>query len=113
MIWPPAPYYRPVSLLVFLLLLVAGGFILGGLARLAVPGPDPMPFWLTTAIGIAGSILGGLTANLLFGKPGSLLLAYFGAVVLVILYRRFVQKRGIMGPDARERPRRGWGLRRR
>jgi uncharacterized membrane protein YeaQ/YmgE (transglycosylase-associated protein family) len=101
-----------VSLLVFLLLLVVGGFLLGALARLAVPGPDPMPFWLTAAIGIVGSILGGLVANLLFGRPGSLLLAYFAAVLLVILYRRFVQKRGITGPEARARPKRGWGLRR-
>lgn len=71
-----------------------------------------MPLWLTAGIGIGGSIIGGLTANLLFGRPGSLLLAYFSAVVLVILYRRFVQKRGITGPDARARPTRGWGLRR-
>ena len=101
-----------MGLLLFLLLLVVGGFILGGLARLAVPGPDPMPFWLTVAIGIGGSILGGLVADILFGRPGSLLLAYIGAVVLVILYRRFVQGRGITGPEARARPRRGWGLRR-
>jgi uncharacterized membrane protein YeaQ/YmgE (transglycosylase-associated protein family) len=101
-----------VSLLVFLLFLVVGGFLLGALARLAVPGPDPMPLWLTIAIGVGGSILGGLAADLLFGRPGSLLLAYLGAVVLVILYRRFVQKRGITGPEARARPTRGWGLRR-
>lgn len=101
-----------MSLLVFLLLLVVGGFLLGALARLAVPGPDPMPFWLTAAIGIGGSIVGGLAANLLFGRPGSLLLAYFSAVLLVILYRRIVQKRGITGPEARARPTRGWGLRR-
>jgi uncharacterized membrane protein YeaQ/YmgE (transglycosylase-associated protein family) len=101
-----------VNLFVFLLFLVVGGFLLGGLARLAVPGPDPMPFWLTVAIGIGGSIVGGLVADLLFGRPGSLVLAYFGAVVLVILYRRFVQKRGVMGPEARARPTRGWGLRR-
>lgn len=101
-----------MSLLVFLLFLVLGGFLLGALARLAVPGPDPMPFWLTVAIGIGGSILGGIAADLLFGRPGSLLLAYIGAVVLVILYRRFVQHRGITGPEARAQPRRGWGLRR-
>jgi uncharacterized membrane protein YeaQ/YmgE (transglycosylase-associated protein family) len=106
------PYHRLVSLLVFLLLLVVGGFLLGGLARLAVPGPDPMPIWLTIGIGVCGSILGGLVADLLLGRPGSLLLAYFGAVVLVILYRRFVQRRGITGPEARARPTRGWGLRR-
>ncbi len=102
-----------MSLLVFLLFLVFGGFILGGLARLAVPGPDPMPFWLTVAIGIGGSFLGGLLAQIVLGNGGSLLFAYVGAVVLVILYRRVVQGRGITGPANKERPTRGWGLRRR
>ena len=71
-----------------------------------------MPIWLTIAIGIGGAVLGGLAADLLLGRPGSLLLAYIGSVVLVILYRRLVQRRGITGPEARTRPTRGWGLRR-
>ena len=71
-----------------------------------------MPLWLTIAIGIGGAVLGGLAADLVLGRPGSLLLAYIGSVVLVILYRRFVQRRGITGPEARARPTRGWGLRR-
>ena len=101
-----------MGLLVYLLLLVAGGFIIGGLARLAVPGPDPMPFWLTVAFGLAGSIVGGLVAYALLGHAGGFLFGYAGAIVLVILYRRFVQKRGITGPEARAQPTRGWGLRR-
>ena len=101
-----------MSLFVFLLLLIVGGFLIGGLARLAVPGPDPMPFWLTVAFGLAGSIVGGLVASALLGRPGGYLFGYAGAIVLVILYRRFVQKRGITGPEAREQPTRGWGLRR-
>jgi uncharacterized membrane protein YeaQ/YmgE (transglycosylase-associated protein family) len=102
-----------VNLFVYLLLLVAGGFIIGGLARLAVPGPDPMPFWLTVAFGLAGSVVGGLVADALLGRPGGFLFGYAGAVLLVILYRRFVQKRGITGPEARAQPTRGWGLKRR
>jgi uncharacterized membrane protein YeaQ/YmgE (transglycosylase-associated protein family) len=101
-----------VNLFVYLVLLVAGGFIIGGLARLAVPGPDPMPFWLTVAFGLAGSVVGGLVADALLGRPGGFLFGYAGAVLLVILYRRFVQKRGITGPEARAQPTRGWGLRR-
>jgi uncharacterized membrane protein YeaQ/YmgE (transglycosylase-associated protein family) len=58
-----------LSLLVFLLFLVVGGFLLGALARLAVPGPDPMPLWLTLAIGIGGSIVGGLAEDLV--GPGA------------------------------------------
>ena len=101
-----------MNLFVYLLLLVAGGFIIGGLARLAVPGPDPMPFSLTVAIGLGGSIIGGLVADDMLGRPGGFLFGYAGAVLLVILYRRFVQKRGITGPEARAQPTRGWGLRR-
>ncbi len=92
--------------------LILGGFLIGGLARFAVPGPDPMPFWLTIAFGLAGSLLGGLIAYAILGRPGGFLFGYVGAVVLVILYRRVVQKRGITGPEARARPTRGWGLRR-
>lgn len=100
-------------MLVVLIGLVIGGFILGGLARLAVPGPDPMPFWLTVGIGIAGSLIGGFVAQILLDRPaGSFLAGYVTAILLVILYRRVVQKRGITGPEARARPTRGWGLRR-
>jgi uncharacterized membrane protein YeaQ/YmgE (transglycosylase-associated protein family) len=45
-----------------ILMIMLFGFITGGLARLAVPGPDPMPVWLTVAIGLAGSIGGGAIA---------------------------------------------------
>lgn len=99
-------------MLVLLIGLIVGGFLIGGVARLAVPGPDPMPFWLTVAFGLGGSIIGGLVAYALLGRPGGFLFGYAGAVLLVILYRRFVQKRGITGPAAREQPTRGWGLRR-
>jgi uncharacterized membrane protein YeaQ/YmgE (transglycosylase-associated protein family) len=95
-----------------LLGLLIGGFLIGALARLAVPGPDPMPVWLTIGIGLGGSLLGGLIAYAVLGRPGGFLVGYAGAVVLVILYRRVVQKRGITGPEARARPTRGWGLRR-
>jgi uncharacterized membrane protein YeaQ/YmgE (transglycosylase-associated protein family) len=92
--------------------LLIGGFLIGALARLAVPGPDPMPVWLTIGIGLGGSLLGGLIAYAVLGRPGGFLVGYAGAVVLVILYRRVVQKRGITGPEASARPTRGWGLRR-
>jgi uncharacterized membrane protein YeaQ/YmgE (transglycosylase-associated protein family) len=100
-------------MLVLLIGLILGGFLIGGLARLAVPGPDPMPFWLTVAFGLGGSIIGGLVAYALLGRPGGFLFGYAGAVLLVILYSRFVQKRGITGPEARAQPTRGWGLKRR
>ena len=40
-----------------IILVMFFGFVTGGLARLAVPGPDPMPVWLTVAIGLPGSVV--------------------------------------------------------
>src|SRR3954447_7233901 len=34
------------------------GFVSGALARFAVPGPDPMPAWLTISIGLVGTVIG-------------------------------------------------------
>jgi uncharacterized membrane protein YeaQ/YmgE (transglycosylase-associated protein family) len=94
-----------VDVLVFILLVAVSGFIVGGLARLAVPGPDPMPLWRTIALGILGSLLGGLIAGLLDvgGSGGIFLLSLVGAVVLLVLYRRVFQGRGITGPGALRR----------
>jgi uncharacterized membrane protein YeaQ/YmgE (transglycosylase-associated protein family) len=89
-----------------------GGLIIGLLARLAVPGPDPMPIWFTVAIGVAGAIGAGLASQVLFDDPnGGFLLALVAAIVIVIGYRRFVQRRGITGPDAKRPPTRGIGVR--
>ena len=93
-------------MLVFIIAIVVGGLILGALARLAVPGPDPMPIWLTILIGIGGSVVGGIVGHVLFGGRGGFLLAFLGSVGLVIAYRRFYQGRGITGPSARSLPRR-------
>jgi uncharacterized membrane protein YeaQ/YmgE (transglycosylase-associated protein family) len=91
-----------MDILVFVLVVLVGGLIVGALARLAVPGPDPMSIWRTIALGILGSLVGSLIAALVgMGNGGGLLFALIGAVLLLILYRRVVQKRGITGPSAR------------
>ena len=88
-------------MLVFILILIAWGFVVGGLARLALPGPDPMPWYATIGLGLGGSIIGGLIARLLFGTyGGGLIFAVLGAILLLYLYRRFVQHRGVTGPSA-------------
>jgi uncharacterized membrane protein YeaQ/YmgE (transglycosylase-associated protein family) len=90
------------------------GFITGSLARWAVPGPDPMPVWLTVAIGLVGSAAGGGLAIAIWGKgtQGIGILAFLGSVLLVVAYRRFVQKRPVYGPDAYKFPDRGIGIER-
>ncbi|MBA3475512.1 MAG: GlsB/YeaQ/YmgE family stress response membrane protein [Actinobacteria bacterium] len=95
--------------------IVVSGLIVGALARFAVPGPDPLPIWKTIALGVLGSIVGGLLAALLgfvdnddLVDPGeavaSFLFSLGGAIVLLVAYRRLAQGRGITGPDARKPP---------
>jgi uncharacterized membrane protein YeaQ/YmgE (transglycosylase-associated protein family) len=93
-----------VGLLLFIIILLLAGFIIGGLARWAVPGPDPMPIWGTIALGIGGALIGGIIARVLIGTGGGFLFAFLGAVLLLILYRKFVQHRPITGPEAHQPP---------
>ena len=80
-------------MLVFIIALILGGLIIGALARLALPGPDPMSIPATIALGLGGSLVGGIIGKLIFGRPGGFLLAVLGAILLLYCYRRFVQKR--------------------
>jgi len=93
-----------VGLLVFIIVLLVGGLIVGALARLAVPGPDPMSIPATIGLGIAGAFVGGIVARILIGSYGGLLFAFLGAVLLLILYRKFVQHRPLTGPGAHRPP---------
>jgi uncharacterized membrane protein YeaQ/YmgE (transglycosylase-associated protein family) len=91
--------------------IVISGFFTGAIARLAVPGPDPMPLWLTTAIGLAGSIAGALIARAFDGGGYAVSFASLGlAIALVMAYRRLVQHRPIFGPGALRFPERGVGV---
>ena len=91
-------------MLIFIIGLIVWGFVVGGLARLALPGPDPMPWYATVGLGLAGSLVGGIVARILFGIVGGLFFAVLGAILLLYLYRRFVQHRGITGPSAGRLP---------
>ena len=99
---------------------VASGFLIGSLGRLAVPGPDPMPFWLTALIGLCGSLAGGAVAAGIYGashildSPShvfvTLMLEIAVAGAIVAAYRRFVQRRPLSGPEAYRLPTRGIGV---
>ena len=72
------------------------GFVVGLLARFLMPGRDPAGFFITAAIGIAGSLiatyggkaLGFYGANESAGFIGALI----GAIILLILYRLIAKK---------------------
>jgi uncharacterized membrane protein YeaQ/YmgE (transglycosylase-associated protein family) len=78
-----------VDLVVYLLILAVVGLIVGGLARLAIPGPDPMSIWATIGIGLAGSFIAGLISWAIFGKGGTgIVLSTLVATGIVYLIRR-------------------------
>lgn len=87
-------------------------FVTGALARLAVPGPDPMPIWLTILVGLGGSLGGGGIAYAA-GSRNPYVISTVGfavAIALVMLYRRFVQRRPVLGREAYRFPERGVGV---
>jgi uncharacterized membrane protein YeaQ/YmgE (transglycosylase-associated protein family) len=77
----------------FILFLVLFGLVVGALARLALPGPDPMGIFATIGLGLAGSFLGGILAHIFLGMGGGIIFAVLAATWLLYLYRRFVQHR--------------------
>ena len=78
-----------MSVILYLLLLALGGLFVGALARLALPGKDPMTIWQTVLIGIAGSFLAGLVYWLVFRRQGGgIILSVLFATLIVYLIRR-------------------------
>jgi uncharacterized membrane protein YeaQ/YmgE (transglycosylase-associated protein family) len=71
------------------------GLIAGALARLLVPGRDPMGWVGTILLGLAGSLVGGWLADLLFDDEAvGLIGSVIGAVIVLMLYNAVVRNRG-------------------
>lgn len=79
----------------FLILLALSGAIVGGLGRLALPGPDPMTIPQTILVGIGGSFTAGIIVRLLSGgrADAGLIASVLGATGIVYLVRRSRQRR--------------------
>lgn len=68
------------------------GLIAGGLARLLVPGRQPMGCFMTILLGLVGSVIGGLISSFLFGydprdpefHPSGLILSTIGAIIVLV-----------------------------
>jgi uncharacterized membrane protein YeaQ/YmgE (transglycosylase-associated protein family) len=82
--------------------IVVVGLVIGALGRLAVPGRDPMPIWLTILVGLIGAFVGGgIAVALDFGGTGIFIVSVLVATLIVVAYRKLVQKRPITGPGSR------------
>jgi uncharacterized membrane protein YeaQ/YmgE (transglycosylase-associated protein family) len=77
-----------VSFIGYLIALCLVGLVVGALARLALPGKDPMSIWQTIAIGIGGALLAGLVSAALFNRSAGFLLSVIFASGIVYLIRR-------------------------
>lgn len=65
------------------------GLIVGALARLALPGPQPIGCLGTIAVGVAGAVVGGLLGQAL-GVRGPLLawvMAVIGAILVLLAFQ--------------------------
>jgi uncharacterized membrane protein YeaQ/YmgE (transglycosylase-associated protein family) len=75
--------------------LVIIGLIAGAIARLLVPGPDPIGILGTILLGIVGSFVGGFLGYVLFHKdsqqgflqPSGIIGSIIGAVIALLIYR--------------------------
>jgi uncharacterized membrane protein YeaQ/YmgE (transglycosylase-associated protein family) len=77
----------------FVIALILEGLIVGALARLVLPGPDPLSVPGTIVLGLAGSFLGGVMAWLFIGRPAGLVFSLIGATALLYARRRFTEHR--------------------
>lgn len=77
--------------------LIVVGLIVGALARLIMPGRDPIGILGTLIIGVVGSILGGILWNTLLPNNDNEGVAIFAGVVVALvllwIYRRMTYRR--------------------
>ena len=65
------------------------GFIVGVLARFFYPGAVELGFWMTTLLGIGGSLVGGIIGSLLWRspdgrfRPAGMIMSIIGALILL------------------------------
>ncbi|HEY8465223.1 MAG TPA: GlsB/YeaQ/YmgE family stress response membrane protein [Solirubrobacterales bacterium] len=78
-----------------ILYLIVIGIVAGYLARLLVPGKDPMGFFGTMVLGIVGSFVGGLLGYLIFGhdldegalQASGVIGSIIGAIIALLVWR--------------------------
>jgi uncharacterized membrane protein YeaQ/YmgE (transglycosylase-associated protein family) len=69
------------------------GLVAGLLARLFVPGQQPMGCLLTLVLGLVGSLVGGLLASMIWGAPDGrvvhatgLIGSTIGAIIVLLIF---------------------------
>ena len=76
--------------------MIVVGFVVGLLARFFYPGAVGLGFWMTTLLGIGGSLVGGVISSMIFkspeGKfqPAGFFMSIVGALILLWAYLKFI-----------------------
>jgi uncharacterized membrane protein YeaQ/YmgE (transglycosylase-associated protein family) len=89
-------------MLTYIIVLILIGLLAGAVARLLVPGRDPIGIIGTILLGIAGSFLGGFIWDLIeYGRlethkfhPAGIIGSIIGAIILLIIMRIAGLERG-------------------
>jgi uncharacterized membrane protein YeaQ/YmgE (transglycosylase-associated protein family) len=79
------------------------GLLAGVIAKALLPGDDPGGFIVTAIIGVAGALLGGFLAGVLFGADpldeffdiSTWITAIVGSIVLLLVYRMVAGRRDV------------------
>ena len=74
--------------------MIVVGLLVGVVAKLLMPGPDPGGLVITILIGIAGSIIAGFLGRSIGwygdGEPVGFIASILGAILLLFVYRALI-----------------------
>ena len=84
-----------------LITLLIVGLVAGFIARVVVPGPNPLSFLGTIGLGIVGSFIGGFLGYVIFGhnitdgafQTSGLLGSLLGSVIALLIWRKVQTKK--------------------
>jgi uncharacterized membrane protein YeaQ/YmgE (transglycosylase-associated protein family) len=87
----------------FIITMIVIGIVAGYLARLLVPGRDPMSFVQTVLLGVVGSFIGGFLGYVLFDKDinegalqaSGIIGSIIGAVIALLIYNAASHRRAL------------------
>ena len=92
-----------MSLIAYLIALAVTGLFVGALARLALPGPDPMTIGQTILLGLAGNFIAGLIVWAIWKRAVPGIVLSVGCSTIILYFIRRSRGQGLARTDRRWR----------